>query len=209
MTIYPDPDPDPDSEVGIVYRITDKRNGRMYLGKHCGTFDDGYITSSVILTKYIKKHGKEKFYENFDRALLYKGVHYAEAETLLISALDLCNDPMWYNLAHTHNRSVMSDETKGRISVANRGRVFSEKSLRRYSEINTGNRNPMYGRKHSAETRAKMSASQKDRAQISDETRAKMSSAAKSRPKKQCPHCGNKFDPLIFARYHGDRCKKS
>lgn len=60
--------------------------------------------------------------------------------------------------------AVLSEETKRKISMANTGKpgpVMSEDGLRRLRESKLGENNPNFGKKLSAETRAKMSASKK------------------------------------------------
>lgn len=51
-----------------VYKITDKINGKIYIGKHqTKKLDDGYMGSGKYLTRAIGKHG----IENFQKDLLF------------------------------------------------------------------------------------------------------------------------------------------
>jgi hypothetical protein len=64
------------------------------------------------------------------------------------------------------------------------GKKHTEESKRSMSINTSGSKNPMYGKKHSPETRAKIKA--KRAFQITtEETRAKMSRASKGRPKSE------------------------
>jgi hypothetical protein len=52
---------------------------------------------------------------------------------------------------------IISDEHKDIISKTHKGRVFSEKHKARISKATTGKNHPMYGKHHSAESKAKIS----------------------------------------------------
>jgi len=49
----------------IIYKTTNKINGKIYVGKYCGN-SKGYLGSGTILRKAIKKYGRK----NFDRIML-------------------------------------------------------------------------------------------------------------------------------------------
>lgn len=59
-------------------------------------------------------------------------------------------------LHHLYGTHV-SDETKEKISKANTGRKHTEEELKKMSEANKGENNPMYGLTHNEETRRKIS----------------------------------------------------
>ena len=45
-----------------IYKITNKVNGKMYIGKHTtDNLDDGYLGSGVYICNAVKKYGKEAF----------------------------------------------------------------------------------------------------------------------------------------------------
>jgi len=54
-----------------------------------------------------------------------------------------------------------SDETKQKMSEARKGRTYTEKTLHRMSEARMGEKNPMYGKPVSNETRKKISNAQR------------------------------------------------
>lgn len=64
-------------EVPIYYTVYETRNkidGKVYIGKHqTKNLDDGYLGSGRVLTRAIKKHGRE----NFEKRIL----HVFETET--------------------------------------------------------------------------------------------------------------------------------
>lgn len=131
---------------------------------------------------------------------------------------------------------TQSVETKEKISQANKGRTFSEETrllwsrqrmgkspgnkgkkhtpeaLAKIKAASEGENNPMYGRRHSEETRKKIgikSIGRKPRlgVKLSQETKEKCRVSALNRTKKDCPHCGKIVDPSNYVRWHGDVCK--
>lgn len=45
-----------------IYKITDKTNNKTYIGKHqTENINDGYMGSGKLITRAIKKHGRENF----------------------------------------------------------------------------------------------------------------------------------------------------
>jgi hypothetical protein len=122
-----------------------------------------------------------------------------------------------------------SNEAKQRISNANKGRVqplnekekqqkaqtgrkrlpFSEEWIANIKEARQGERNGMYGKTHSEETRAKQRARAQGRKQ-SPETIAKKAEAQRGlvRPKQLCPHCNTLIAVNVYPRWHGVNCKQ-
>ena len=107
--------------------------------------------------------------------------------------------------ARLHGMNV-SEETRRKISEANKGRTFteewrrklseaaknmSEEHRRKISESHKGEKNPMHGKHHTDETRRKMCESQKGEKNplfgkhLSEDTRRKMSEAQKRSWKKR------------------------
>lgn len=90
----------------------------------------------------------------------------------------------------------------------------TNEAKKRMSELNLGEGNGMYGRKHSPKSRQKI----KDKRALqdmthlfgrthSDETKHKQSEKAKQRPFISCPYCGKSVQGSNFTRWHGDNCK--
>lgn len=87
-------------------------------------------------------------------------------------------------------------------------RVFTEEAIQNLTDGNTGEKNGMYGKTHSEETRKKIGAKATGRKQ-SDETIQKKIAASlgTKRKKKLCPHCLKEVAVNGYARWHGDNCK--
>lgn len=131
---------------------------------------------------------------------------------------------------------TQSDETKKKISNANKGRKVSNETrqlqrkhrlgkspgnkgkkhtpdaLARIKAASQGENNPMHGRNHSEETKKKIGLKSIGRrprlgVKLSPETKEKCSIAALNRSKKECPHCGKMVVPSNYARWHGNACK--
>lgn len=85
---------------------------------------------------------------------------------------------------------------------------FSDEHKQNLSKASTGSNNPMAGKKHSEETKRKISEKAKGR-KFSKETIEKR--AEKNRGSKReikiCPHCGKEVAVNTYAMWHGDKCK--
>lgn len=135
----------------LVYITTNIINGKKYIGSHINTNPkDNYLGSGVNLLKAIKKYGKGNFireilgrtsneeemkmleeyyieyYYAFSSPLFYNATKYAKGITKY---------PEWakkkvskINKGHKYNLGrVMSQETKDKISLSNKGKPFSKK----------------------------------------------------------------------------------
>ena len=78
-----------------IYKITNKINGRWYIGKHNGS-DPAYFGSGKLLKQAVEKYGKE----NFEHIILEEvESDINDREQYWIDKTDAVNDPMSYNLA--------------------------------------------------------------------------------------------------------------
>lgn len=166
-----------------IYRITNLIDNKTYVGqrlcpKNKTPETDTYMGSGKIIKLAEKKYGLE----NFKKEILVKYIPTKE-RTDDLEVKYIKYERLWhgeencYNIANGGNGpGTMSDETKIKISEANKGKPKSYETRVKLSAANKG--------KHpSAETRAKMSATHKGkhRAPMSDETKAKISAAEKGK----------------------------
>lgn len=78
-----------------IYKITNKINGKWYIGKHNGT-DPNYVGSGKLLKSAVEKYGRE----NFDLIILEEVIDDINSrEKHWIRETNAVNDPMSYNLA--------------------------------------------------------------------------------------------------------------
>lgn len=133
-----------------VYITTNLINNKKYIGKRmccCDIQFDEYLGSGTILKQAIKKYGKE----NFEKEILEiceNAQECNEAEKYWIKYFNAVEDDNFYNIAlggdGGDTYSGLDEETLQKIK---------NKKSERFS----GENNPMYGARHSEETRKKMS----------------------------------------------------
>ena len=49
------------NKIYYVYKVTNLRNNRIYVGVHYGYPDDAYLGSGTVICEAIKKYGRENF----------------------------------------------------------------------------------------------------------------------------------------------------
>ena len=81
---------------GFVYRWYDASNGKLYIGSHKGTPNDGYLGGGVLFRRAYAKRPK-----SFSREIIYTGVHYREYEQIILNYEDAANNKMFYNLVNS------------------------------------------------------------------------------------------------------------
>jgi group I intron endonuclease len=165
-----------------VYMTTNLINGKCYIGKRTGRLDDDYIGSGTHLKSAIRKYGKD----SFRKAILEEcdcETHAYEREVYWIEFYDAVKSTNFYNMCgggyglgfgETHPSygvtRPMSYEHKRKISDAKRGKY-------------TGENSSFYGKRHSDETKRKMSRMKQGRQSpmkgklLSDESKRKISEA--------------------------------
>jgi hypothetical protein len=139
----------------IVYKITNTKNKKIYIGKHqTENINDGYFGSGVALEKAIKKYGKDLFikkilfiFETEDE------MNTKEKEIVTEKFIAKKNN---YNMgvggeggSHFKGKTH-TEETKKKLSLLSKGRKASEETRKKISEA---------GKKRiwSAETKQKIS----------------------------------------------------
>lgn len=152
----------------FVYTWTNTETNQLYIGSHKGTPDDGYVCSSKpMLEDYM--HDRSVFKRQIVATGSFDDMRAFEAT--LLDAFDVKNDASFYN-QHNGNgdfylkrqtleaRRKISEAKKGmpRPDVAqwNRDRGATKGSFKKGHDT-SGDKNGMYGVKHSEEAKKLMS----------------------------------------------------
>lgn len=212
----------------FIYETTNTITGIKYIGKHkTDDINDGYLGSGLILSNAIKKYGKNAFV----REILFSfdsEEEMNEKERELIT-LDVCNSDEYYNIALGGQGGCLvlsENHPKREATIAKiknaqleNSELLSERARRQHIEKNIG----MYGKKHTDETKRKMSESGKkiDRYWVrgrivSDETREKlrlanvgkkMSDEARRKMSENHPNAKGEKNPM-YGRKHSEETRK-
>ena len=155
-------------------------DGRDYIGKRSGEnpydeykgsyTDNTFKPDSKIVIAYAKTAAgavwlEEQFQKVFN---VVKDPQYA-------------NRAFQTSVGFDRTGSTHTEEARGKMSAALKGRTFSEGTRKKLSAARKGKKNPMLGKTHSEKARKKMSAAKKGK-MLSEEHRNKMSEANKGRP---------------------------
>jgi hypothetical protein len=117
------------------------------------------------------------------------------------------------------NNPAKRPEVRKKISDSQKGKTrpkwkMSEQGKKNISEARKGLKYSEEGKKKLSESRKKEYAQGKrivpdfTGKTHSEEYKTKMKEYFHSRPKKECPHCGESFHPATYGRWHGDKCKR-
>ena len=168
-----------------IYKVTNKINGKIYIGSHkTKDLNDNYMGSGKYLTHAIQKHG----IENFTKEILYvfdtpKQMNAKEAE---IVNEDFLAESNTYNLkvggfggwdyinnnedlrVAKNKKARKNANKKGALEKAKKAKaelmkdpVYVKQIGQKISEANKGKHGIFKGKKHSQESRKKMSLSSK------------------------------------------------
>lgn len=132
-----------------IYKITNRKNGKIYIGKHqTNDLNDGYFGSGVALVQALKKYGKDSFEKEI--LFIFDNVHEMNNKEKEIITEEFVARRDTYNLGiggeggphfkgHKHttetkkklsnlhiNRAPLSQEARQKISEANKRRIISK-----------------------------------------------------------------------------------
>lgn len=142
---------------GIIYRITNKINKKVYIGQTTLTFKERYHggkwwkeTHNTHLKNSVKKYGLDNFevIEIFDIAFSKSELDIKEI--VYIELYNACNKLYGYNNRTGGSHGKHSDESKLKMSKVHKGVKLSEQTRQNMSKIRKGKRlgndNPMYNK---------------------------------------------------------------
>lgn len=192
--------------LNTIYVLHNTINSKVYVGQTWQTLHDRFdhgngYANCLYLWNAIKKYGTDSFY--YEILTVCSTQEIADYwEEYFISKFDSCNRNKGYNLRSGGSRGLQSDETKKRMSIAQKGRIVSEQTKQKLSVatknhpirmngkdnpmFEIGSQHPMFGKHHSDEAKQKMSLSKlgkpspKRGIRMSEESRRRMSEAKKS-----------------------------
>lgn len=204
--------------MGSIYKITNKKNGKAYIGK---TTRDGKTRiqehlkatskSSTLLARAVRKHGEE----NFTWEILHDGIIPELLDSYEIEAIKIHNtlSPTGYNLTEGGTGGIpakevcqkMSESRKGQ-SAWNKGISPSEETKKKISVAMQGENNHFYGKNHTKEAKEKMSIAHTGKI-ISKESRDRMSESQKKRPPRTAETCEKLSRSLQGRKFSKEHCE--
>lgn len=201
-----------------VYKVTNKVNGKYYIGAHLTkNLNDGYMGSGKNIQKAILKYGlgnfeKEilKFFDNMEDMYNYEKEIVTE---------DFCKLKSVYNMApggsggsillnrkpFTGNHSI---ETKQKISNYRKGKTHSCESKLKMSNNSWSKTDPGAQREHARNAPAKIRDND-TKLKISKGMEGKINNPnGRNITKVICPSCGKEGSEMAMKRWHFNNCQK-
>lgn len=178
---------------GVIYKITNKVNEKVYIGQTITGFDRRYgnnlskRTSNRHLKYSIQKYGIDNFNISKVFDIAFSKEELDIKEKCWISIYKSTNSDYGYNSEDGGSNGKPNEETRIKLSESMKGRVFTEEhrdnirnaligkplSEERKEKISkslkgkrTGKENSFYGKHHDEETRIKMSENNKNKKKI-------------------------------------------
>lgn len=179
----------------FVYCWTDHKNNMLYVGSHKGTPDDGYICSSKYMLEQYKVRPRD-----FTRQIIAEGLFddIRKLESAILKSVNARINESFYNQSNNDANFTLkfhTEKTKKAIGLSNLGRrredlsernklghsVETRKKISQNHYDVSAENNPMYGKKHSEESKKKMRLNRfgKGTAPRSEETKRKIAIAKK------------------------------
>ena len=158
-----------------IYCVTNKVNGKQYVGQ---TVENRKVGHGMAITTAYKKYGKEAFeYERICTGIDNRStLNYLERFWI---ATHNSIAPNGYNIeAGGTDKGIVAESTKQKLREHNLGKVVSMDVRKKISESLKGDKNPFYGKTHSPEVLAKISAANIGKiVVISEEAKKKIGAA--------------------------------
>ena len=141
----------------LVYKTTNKSNGKYYIGKHkCQSLDDGYLGSGTLLKRAIEKYGRDNFEREVLATFPTEQQSFEYEQTIVTE--EVVDDPLCYNMreggeggysmvlppgARNGENNPMwgkshSDETKQKIREKAIGRTHTEETRKKLGDLSRG-----------------------------------------------------------------------
>lgn len=169
-----------------LYVRTHNKTGLKYLGQTSQQDPHKYPGSGTRWLHHLRKHGydysTEIIKECINKTELKEwGIYYSTLWNIVI-------DDKWANLKPEEaDGGQLSEESRRKIGLASKGRIQSVTARKQNSEKNSGKNNHMFGKTHTLEAKAKISAAAKCRPcplkgkRMSEEQKEKIRQSVKAR----------------------------
>jgi hypothetical protein len=202
-----------------IYRITrTDGSGKYYIGMHStDDLEDGYFGSGSLLSKSIKKHGKDKHFKEILE-------HLPTREALKLREREIVNDrllidPKCMNLkiggeGGWDNLNDGSQLHKNRCSLASKiawikhPSMKPPKTTKESAAKSAATKIAKYGDKYFAQI-ASYKKSDEHRAKLAAASKGNKNCLGKAKPKITCPHCSKQGAAHVIFRWHFDNCKNN
>jgi len=141
----------------IVYKITNKINGKVYIGQTIKTLTFRWNCHKKAgsgcrhIKRAIDKYGEN----NFEVTVLVRASSREELDSREKFCIRIFNTmaPNGYNLTAGGNSAKLTAETRALIGLAHKGKVDSEETRKKKSVSHLKSKNHFWRKKHSLETR--------------------------------------------------------
>ena len=204
----------------LIYKITNLINGRIYVGLHkTANENDGYMGSGKLLSEDIKRLG----IENFVKEIIHRCSSEEEMERLEESIVneDFLRGNVYNKMPRgkygSRDRNGLSfegrhhsEESKAKIGCSSRGRLVSDKTLKKMSDNNFARRFPDKQRIHASKAGALGGKAGKGVSRNSGKSlKGELShNFGLKRERVQCPHCQKYGARNTMSRWHFDNCRQ-
>lgn len=200
------------NKEAFVYRWSDRRDGKFYIGYHKGSQDDGYVCSSKsMLAEY---HSRPY---DFERSVIFYGsdAECRAHEIAILNSVNAASNPLYYNLNNGGYHIVFTDEVRKKMSISASKRKSYPcwlKGKKMPDEMKLKISNSLRGKPKSDQTRKRMSDAQSKIPRAGGFKQSDFQKKAASvalTATAQCVICGKIDRKGAITRYHNENCKQS
>lgn len=143
----------------VIYKYTNLINNKVYIGQTCqNPPNKRWYPSNYIHNEYLYNSIQKYGWDNFSKEIIEKDLTLEEAnerEEFWIQYYKTLNREYGYNIRPGGNNSLLSDETKNKMSINHRDVKGANNYF--YNKKLIGKDHPFYGKHHSDKSKEKIS----------------------------------------------------